>query len=95
MSNYSRSFLDGTRETFVDHNDGTGTVERFNANGDLIQSETVTGLTIQLPQPLDATGALATLLVVDGVLSLGDAALAIHQPEQALTDEALAWGLGA
>jgi hypothetical protein len=47
------------------------------------------------PQPLDPTGALATLLVVDGVLALSDAALAIHQPEQALIDEAVAWGLGA
>jgi hypothetical protein len=47
------------------------------------------------PQPLDATGALATLLVVDGVLALADAALALHQPEQALIDEAVAWGLGA
>ena len=92
--NYSHTAADGTRETFVDHGDGTGTVERFDANGDLIQSETVTGIPVHVPQPLDPTGALATLLVVDGVLALSDAALAIQQTEQALIDEAEAWSLG-
>jgi len=46
------------------------------------------------PQPLDSTGALATLLVVEGVLAITDAANAIRQPEQALIDEAEAWSLG-
>ena len=44
--------------------------------------------------PLDATGALATLLVVAGALSLQDAANAIHEEPQHLEHEALAWSLG-
>jgi hypothetical protein len=47
------------------------------------------------PQPLDPTGSLAALLVVDGVVSLTDAANAAHVTEQQLIDEAVAWGLGA
>lgn len=47
------------------------------------------------PQPLDPTGSLAALLVVDGVLTLTDAANAAHVTEQQLIDEAEAWGLGA
>jgi hypothetical protein len=43
------------------------------------------------PQPLDETGALATLLVISGAVSLADAANAVNQPEQALIDEAEAW----
>ena len=44
--------------------------------------------------PLDATGALATLLVVTGTLSLQDAANAIHEEPEHLEHEALAWSLG-
>ena len=44
------------------------------------------------PQPLDATGALATLLAVEEVLSVQDAANAVGLTEQDLVNEALAWG---
>jgi hypothetical protein len=44
------------------------------------------------PQPLDATGALATLLAVEQVLSVQDAANAVGLTEQDLVNEALAWG---
>jgi hypothetical protein len=44
------------------------------------------------PQPLDATGALATLLAVEEVLSVEDAANAVGLTEQDLVNEALAWG---
>ncbi len=44
------------------------------------------------PQPLDATGALATLLAVESVLSVADAANAVGLTEQDLVNEALAWG---
>jgi len=44
------------------------------------------------PQPLDATGALATLLAVEQVLSVQDAANAVGLSEQDLVNEALAWG---
>ena len=44
--------------------------------------------------PLDPTGALATLLVVEGVLPLSDAANAIHEEPAHLEHEALAWSVG-
>lgn len=43
--------------------------------------------------PLDATGALATLLVVDGVVALQDAANAIGEEPAHLVHEAQAWTL--
>jgi len=43
--------------------------------------------------PLDATGALATLLVVEGVLPINDAANAIHEEPAHLEHEAQAWAL--
>ena len=43
-------------------------------------------------QPLDATGALATLLAVEQVVSIEDAANAVGLSEQDLVNEALAWG---
>lgn len=45
--------------------------------------------------PLDNTGALATLLVVQGVLALQDAANAIHEEPAHLIAEAEAWSLGS
>ena len=44
--------------------------------------------------PLDAVGALATLLVVVGVLELQDAANAIHGEPAHLEHEAQAWVFG-
>jgi hypothetical protein len=42
---------------------------------------------------LDPVGALATLLVVEGVLPLADAANAIHEEPAHLEHEAQAWAL--
>ena len=44
------------------------------------------------PQPLDATGALATLLAVESVLTVQDAANAVGLTPDDLINEALAWG---
>lgn len=44
--------------------------------------------------PLDATGALATLLVVEGVLDIGDAAHSVGTTGEHLVHEATAWGVG-
>lgn len=44
--------------------------------------------------PLDATGALATLLVVEGVLMLDDAAHSVGTIGDHLVHEATAWGVG-
>lgn len=43
------------------------------------------------PQPLDPLGALATLLVVEGVLPITDAANAVGATPQQLIDEAQGW----
>jgi hypothetical protein len=43
-------------------------------------------------QPLDAVGALATLLAVEQVVSVQDAANAVGLTEEDLVNEALAWG---
>lgn len=46
------------------------------------------------PQPLDATGALATLLAVESVLTVNDAANAVGLTPQDLITEAEAWAVG-
>jgi hypothetical protein len=43
------------------------------------------------PQPLDPLGSLTTLLVVEGVLPIDDAANAIHSTPEALIAEAEGW----
>lgn len=43
------------------------------------------------PQPLGPIGALATLLVVEGVLPIADAANAVGATPQQLIDEAQGW----
>lgn len=94
MRSYSVTHADMTRETCTDHGDGTGLIEWFDADGVLTHSEEVEGFPIPVAQSLDSVGALATLLVVEGVLTLHDASSAIHETEQALIDEAEAWSLG-
>jgi hypothetical protein len=80
----------GVLESSLDTTTGTLTVY---VDGQV--SETVTGLPVEpLYPPLDATGALATLLVVEGVLPLADAANAIHEEEAHLVHEAEAWSVG-
>jgi hypothetical protein len=44
--------------------------------------------------PLDATGSLATLLVVLNVIPIEDAANVIHEEPEHLVAEAEAWSLG-
>lgn len=46
-------------------------------------------------QPLDPTGALATLLAVTGTLTVEDAANAVGLPPEALVLEAEAWAAAA
>lgn len=45
----------------------------------------------QGPQPLNSVGALATLLVVEGVLDINNAANAVGVTPQNLIDEARGW----
>jgi hypothetical protein len=91
--NYSNTYADGTRQTFVDNGDGTGTRTDYAADGSVTSTETVTGLPVFVYPPLDPTGALATLLVVTGALELADAANAIHEEPAHLVAEAEAWSL--
>lgn len=44
--------------------------------------------------PLDATGALATLLVVEGVLPIDDAAHSVGTVAEHLVHEAQSWSVG-
>ena len=83
-------------EELLDHGDGTGTRITYNADGTVEATETVSGLPLAGPPfpPLDATGALATLLVVESVLDLTDAANAIHADSAHLVHEAESWGVG-
>lgn len=80
--------------TVVDNGDGTGVVTFFNPDGTVLSSETMTDLAPRQGVPLDPIGALATLLVVEGVTDLTSAAAVVRLPEQALIDEATAWSLG-
>ena len=91
----SEVFTDGRLvERTVNNNDGTGTHTTFDADGNVTSETTLTGLPIVPPfDPLDATGALATLLVVDGVVALQDAANAIGEEPAHLIHEATAWTL--
>jgi len=66
-----------------------GSAEYFDENGVLVLE-----ITVDDSAPLDPVGALATLLVVEGVTDLTSAASVVRLPEQALIDEALAWSLG-
>lgn len=82
-------------EAFTDNGDGTGTRTTYNADGTVEAIETVSGLPVIPPfPPLDATGALATLLVVEGVVGLQDAANALHEEPAHLIHEAESWALG-
>ena len=65
---------------------------------DVIPAGSLGGYTVTTPDPppfppLDATGALATLLVVEGVVGLEDAANALHEEPEHLIHEAQAWSL--
>lgn len=70
-----------------------GTTDRADANGMRCISPACAMPEIQ--QPLDAAGALATLLVTKGVLDLDEAADAVKLDSQDLVDEAHAWDVAA
>lgn len=55
----------------------------------------VADLPDQPPEPLDAQGALAALLVVQGVLPIEDAANAIGVTPEQLVTEAQGWAAAA
>jgi len=91
--NYSHLREDMSREIGVNNGDGTFTVTSYAPDGTVVSVETLT-VPIEPPFPsLDPVGALATLLVVEGVLPLQDAANAIHEEPAHLEHEAQAWGL--
>jgi hypothetical protein len=96
MSGYLRYYEGILIEEFIDNNDGTGTINRYNQDGSIDETEELSGLVIQ-PEfvPLDSVGALATLLVVLNLIPLEDAANVIHEQPEHLIAEALAWSLGA
>lgn len=91
--NWSNTYADGTRETFEDHGDGTGTRTEYAADGTVTANETITGLPVFVYEALDATGALATLLVVLNIVPLQDASNAIGEEPQHLIAEAEAWSV--
>jgi hypothetical protein len=78
----------------IDNGDGTGTEIVYDVDGSVIRTDQLTGLPIVTYGPLDAAGALATLLVVEGVLPIEDAANSQHTTPGHLVAEAEAWALG-
>lgn len=72
----------------------TGTLTTYAPDGSVASSAVVAEPEPLYP-PLDSTGALATLLVVEGVLPLTDASRACGEEEAHLVAEAEAWSLGA
>jgi hypothetical protein len=93
QSSYRRG---GTLEwRITDNGDGTGLRQTFDADGNVTSTEALTDLPIVPPfPPLDPAGALATLLVVEGVLPLEDAAHSVGTTGDHLVHEATAWGVG-
>ena len=83
--------------TVVDANDVDGSVAVYTPEQ---PDETALSLVVSAHagppqyQPLNHAGALATLLVVQGVLPLQDAANAIGEQPEHLIAEAEAWSLG-
>jgi len=96
MKNHDTFDLYGTLlERITDYGDGTGVKLVYDLDGSLLESEELAGLPVFPIYPsLDETGALATLLVVEGTLTLSDASNAINVEEQHLISEAEAWSLG-
>jgi hypothetical protein len=80
--------------TYEDHGDGTASFTFYSVEGEIDRVEIVTGLPLIPAFPaLDAAGSLATLLVVEGIIELQDAANAIHEEPEHLIHEAQAWSL--
>lgn len=78
----------------IDNGDGTGEQTNYNPDGTVESVIQLTNLPIFIYEPLDANGALATLLVVLELVSLEDASNAIHMEPEHLIAEAEAWSLG-
>lgn len=66
-------------------------IETSDGRGNVLSVEEIDGPPFP---PMDSTGALATLLVVEGVLGLQDAANVVHAEPAHLEHEAQAWGVG-
>jgi hypothetical protein len=64
------------------------------AAGSVWDGETFPPVYVPPFPPLDAAGALATLLVVEGILPLEDAAHSVGTTGDHLVHEATAWGVG-
>jgi hypothetical protein len=64
-------------------------------DGSLLQAALHAAQRINLPKPLPPVGALAALLVVEGVLDLDDAANVARVASAALVHEAEAWAYAA
>lgn len=75
-------------EQTIENSDGSVDVINYD-NGVEIYRERI----VQSYPPLDATGALATLLVVLNIIPLEDASNAIHQQSEHLIAEAEAWSI--
>lgn len=72
--------------------DGTGVLTRYNPDGTVASTEASVGLTpIPAFPPLDDAGALATLLAINGVITVQEAANIEHVPVEHIQHEALAW----
>jgi hypothetical protein len=84
-------------EAFTDNGDGTGMTTLYDPQtGEVTDTMVVTGLPVTPPfEPLDSAGALATLMVVVGVLDIDDAAHALREPTARLVHEAEAWAVAA
>lgn len=61
----------------------------FDSDGNHIGTDEVA----KTQPPLDASGVLATLLAVQAIIPLADAANAVNLPPEALITEAIAWAV--
>jgi len=90
----NETFRDGicVYADIIDLDAGTFTREEY---GEVVESRPLTVEERQMygPQPLDATGALATLLAVTGTVSVEDAANAVGLTTDDLIHEAQAWAM--
>jgi hypothetical protein len=84
-------------EVYTNNGDGTVTVAMYDPDtGDVIG---VTGYAgqevVPVYPPLDTTGVVVTLLVVEGVITLVAGAAALHVDPEHLEHEAIAWAVAS
>jgi len=77
----------------VDNGDGTGVRYNYDADGNVTSQDDLTGLPVQTWPAMDNAGALATLLVIEGTLTLEDAANSQRTVPDHLIAEAEAWSV--